>query len=570
MDDITLLAQIAQGETLELEFKRASNAEDLSDRDLAVALACMSNGPGGTLLMGVEDDGSITGVAPRHGVTTDLGRLRLEVGRLTEPALQVAIAEHSLDGKAVLRFTVPASAVPVSVGGRFTRRARRRDGRPECVAMSIAELQSVALTASGIDYMDRVVPEADWNDLDPVEIQRFRRLAKTAHGDAVLAELTDLEIARALRAVRISGELVEVTLGGIALFGTADALDKYLASSGAQFQVLRGSEVIINETNTGTVLRLVEWLGDQVEARNDEYELNVGLIRMPVARINRRAMREAVANALVHRDYLEPGLIAVRLSDTELQVVSPGGLPRGVTLDSMLDASQPRSAMLANALKRAGVVELAGRGVEVMFEELLRAGRDQPDYSRSTERSVSVALDASRPDLDLVRYISTIEGERSAALTRIELQTVHALREAGSASLAELEDMLSTAMPRLRGVLRRMTESGVIEVRGSGSKRDYHLAARFYRMADDGAAGERISDVDAIRHPHMVLELIARKGAVSRSEVARLCGLSPDQASALLKKMVRDGQLEQTGSKRGTKYTALAVPAEADEVAERS
>lgn len=306
------------------------------------------------------------------------------------------------------------------------------------------------------------------------------------------------------------------------------------------------------------MLYLAEWLGAHVEARNEEHEVNVGLIRVPVPRVNRRAVREAIANALVHRDYLEPGAISVRLSDSELTVVSPGGLPRGVTLDSMLDSSQPRSAMLANALKRVGVVELAGRGVEVMFEELLRAGRDEPDYSKTGERSVSVALDASRPDDELVRYITTLEGERSARLSRVELQVIHALREAGSASLAELEEIVATPASRLRGVLRRMTETGVIEVRGSGSKRDYHLAARFYRMAEDGAAGVRISDIDAVRHPHMVLELIERKGAVSRSEIARLCGLDPDEASALLKRMVGEGQLEQTGAKRGTKYVKVA------------
>lgn len=554
MDETELQTLMERGETLEVEFKRAVDVDALSDRELAAALACLANGNGGLLLMGVEDDGSVTGVGPRHGSTTDIGRLRLEIARLTEPALQVAAEEVRLPDGDIIAITVPLSDVPVSVGGRFTRRAQKRDGTPECTPMGIAELQSVALTASGIDYMDRVVPGATWADLDSLEIERFRRLARTAGGDAGLADLSDQEVARALRAVRMRSGAVEVTLGGIALFGTQRAIDEYLASSRAQFQVLRGTDVLVNEVASGTVLHLAEWLGAQVEARNEEHEINVGLIRVPVPRVNRRAAREAIANALVHRDYLEPGAISVRLTEAELVVISPGGLPRGVTLDSMLEASQPRSAMLASALKRAGLVELAGRGVEVMFEELLRAGRDEPDYSRTGERSVTVALDASQPDRDLVRYITTIESERAASLSRIELQIIHALREAGSASLSDLEEMVVTPASRLRGVLRRMTEGGLIEVRGSGSKRDYLLSARFYRLSEDGTAGVRISDVDAVRHPHMVLELIVRKGPVSRSEVARLCGLSPEQASALLRRMVSDGQLQRTGSKRGTRY----------------
>ena len=563
MDEAQLRKLIVRGETLEVEFKRAGDLNALTDRELAAALACLANGNGGLLLMGVEDDGTVTGVAPRHGTTTDLGRLRLEVARLTEPALQVAVDEVRLGEATVIVITVPLSEVPVSVGGRFARRAQKRDGSPECTPMGIAELQSVALTATGIDYMDRVVPGVGWDDVDPLEIERFRRLARTASGDAGVADLSDREVARALRAIRVRGEIVEVTLGGIALFGTPGAIDEHLGSSRAQFQVLRGTDVLVNESVAGTVLYLAEWLGAQVEARNEEHEINVGLIRVAVPRVNRRAAREAIANALVHRDYLEPGAISVRLSDAELTVISPGGLPRGVTLDSMLEASQPRSAMLASALKRAGIVELAGRGVEVMFEELLRAGRDEPDYSRTGERWVTVALDASQPDRDLVRYITTIESERSASLNRIELQVIHTLREAGSASLPDLEEMVGAPASRLRGVLRRMTEGGLIEVRGSGSKRDYHLSARFYRLAEDGTAGVRISDVDAVRHPHMVLELIERKGPVSRSEVARLGGLSPEQASALLRRMVSEGQLQQTGAKRGTRYDKPAQGAPA-------
>jgi len=74
MDVGALRLLIARGETMEIEFKRSVDVDALSDRDLAAALACLANGDGGMLLMGVENDGTITGVGPRHGETTDIGR----------------------------------------------------------------------------------------------------------------------------------------------------------------------------------------------------------------------------------------------------------------------------------------------------------------------------------------------------------------------------------------------------------------------------------------------------------------------------------------------------------------
>src|SRR5690606_16915808 len=108
-------------------------------------------------------------------------------------------------------------------------------------------------------------------------------------------------------------------------------------------------------------------------------EIIVGLSRITIPRLPDRIVREVIANALVHRDYSELGPVRVHLTDEALRVTSPGGLPPGITLRNLLDESRPRSVILAEAFKRAGIVDRNGRGIHDVYLELLRSGRSGPD-----------------------------------------------------------------------------------------------------------------------------------------------------------------------------------------------
>ena len=99
------------------------------------------------------------------------------------------------------------------------------------------------------------------------------------------------------------------------------------------------------------------------------------------------AFREALANALTHRDYTRRGAMHVQWNSEQLEVSSPGGFPEGIRLDNLLVAApHPRSPLLADAFKRTGLVERTGRGINRMFAEQLRVGRPAPDYGRSTNQ----------------------------------------------------------------------------------------------------------------------------------------------------------------------------------------
>lgn len=129
------------------------------------------------------------------------------------------------------------------------------------------------------------------------------------------------------------------------------------------------------------------------------------------------AFREAVANALIHRDFHRLGAVHIRLEDDALVVSNPGGLVDGVTLSNLLVTEpRPRNRSLADAMKRIGVVERSGHGVDTIYRGMLKFGRSAPDYTRTDAQNVVLRMPTEPADLAFRRT-----APREAALTCCQL-----------------------------------------------------------------------------------------------------------------------------------------------------
>lgn len=549
---------IAQGEKFTVEFKRATSKSVLNDRELVETVVCMANGAGGHVLLGVEDDGSVTGAGPRHDGRTDPDLLSALVLNRTDPPLAVGVSVIPVDDVEVVVIDVPdAPSVVGTKDGVFKRRATRVDGSPECIPYRPHDMLSAGFSLTGRDYAAVPAREATLADLDPAEFDRLRRLAATSGGDSVLQAASDTEICRALRVLDGEGE---VTLGAVLLFGRPQALERYVPSAECLFQELDGGRIKTNESRRVPLLRAAEELYALLDARNTEDEVMVGLHRLGIPRIPRSTLREAIANALVHRDYAELGPITVQLTEDEFRTSSPGGFPPGISLLNLMDLSRPRSVILADAFKRAGIVDRAGRGIHEMYESLLRAGRGGPDFNRSTDRSVTVVVPTSGSDLDIVRFIVSFEADQRTTLTFNQLRLLHAIKTIGSASVSELSAELSLDVQKVRTTASRLLELGLLEVRGGGRNRRYHLTAAFYRVAEDRNAYVRVRAADPIQQDQMVLSYVDAYGTITRGQVATLCMLGPDQARAVLKRLTASGKLVMRGERRGAHYVPPDAP----------
>lgn len=543
MDTIDL---IRGGETLTTEFK-----SHLNDRDLTKAVACLANAEGGVLLLGVDDSGQPVGAQARPGGHMDPARVAAYVQNNTDPPHGVEVRLETIDGQAVFRIDVPrAMPGPVATkDGYYTKRVLDTLGQPQCVPMSPQEIVSMGMMTRGQDYAAAVAVGATHADLDPAEFDRYRRLCSLT-GDST-ASLQDEDILRALGLVPIGSP---ISLGAILLFGRSAAITRWLPNAEFIFQDLRKGESAANERIVGPLLLVSERMQALTDARNSVTELMAGIHRVEVSLIPSVTRREAVANAIVHRDYSALGPTRVQVDDAEFVVSNPGGLPAGVTIHNILDESRPRSPILADAFKRAGLVERKGKGVNEMFEQQLRAGRDAPSYARSTTNSVLVSVPLGTADLDLVRFLLTFENERQRPLGLDQLRVVHEIKEMGSASPSELADSLSMLPATVRNTCTQLVELGILESRGAGRSRRLHLTPRFYDLAQDRTAYVRVKGADPIQQERMIGDYVDAYGSITRSQAAGLCQVSPTQARAVLKRMVDRKDLQLVGERRGAKY----------------
>jgi ATP-dependent DNA helicase RecG len=235
-------------------------------------------------------------------------------------------------------------------------------------------------------------------------------------------------------------------------------------------------------------------------------------------------------------------------------VSNPGGFPPGITVENVLDQSRPRSPLLADAFRRAGLVERRGKGVNEMFEAQLRAGRDVPDYGATNLDAVSVTIPLGTSDLDLVRFLLSFEDVRQRALSLDELRILRELKTAGSTTLSELAETLPLPQSTARTVTARLLEMGVIEARGNGRNRRFHLTARFYDLAQDRGAYVRVRALDPLQQEQMVLQYVRSYGSIARAQAAALCQVTPAEARSLLRRMTQAGTLRMVGERRTAAY----------------
>jgi ATP-dependent DNA helicase RecG len=559
MNPESLLQLIREGETMDIEFK-GEEKSPLSDNDLVEAVVCLCNRPGsepGYLLIGVEDDGRITGARPRQDTLTHPGMVSALISGRTRPAQSCLAEIVEVSGKPVLVIQVMPSRTPVGTGsGKHVRRAMGSRGQPECLPYHFHEMQSSLADRQFQDYTAVKVAGATWDHLDPLEFERFRRCVRESRGrgDAALLELHDLELAKALGAVEANGSVSGVRVLGLLLFGREAALRDFLPGHEVAFQELAGTTVQANEFERWPLLRSMEFLMDRLQARNREQEVNLGMLRISVPDYPERALREAVANALVHRDYTRMGAVHVQLHEDRLEVSNPGGFPEGVTLANLLvTPPRARNLLLADAFKRAGLVERTARGIDTIFEEQLRNGRPAPIYDRSSSVNVVVVLPGGAANLDFIRCI-TEESQQGVNLRLDDLLVLNNLWHERRCSSAEAAVLIQKSDAEARNVLLGLVERGMVEARGDGKGRSYHLSAAIYRRLGDKSAYIHQRGFEPIQQEQMVLQYLATHRKIARREIADLCKISPGQARTVISRLLKAGKLVKVGEKRGAFY----------------
>ena len=532
---------------MEVEFK--SDKKKLPDGDIVDAVVAFANTLGGVLYLGVEDNGTVSGLHPDH---RDYTRLAAFIANKTVPpvSVRVELLEETLPYLAI--YVPKCRSIVASSSGKIQRRRLKADGTPENVPMYPFEINTRLSELSLLDFSAQPVPGAKYEDLDGLERERLRRIIRAYNGEQYLLELPDDELDKALQLVVTIGEQLIPTYTGMLLLGRVEKLRQYMPTAESCFLMLNGTEVQTNETFYLPLLAAIERILEFINARNPEQEMELGMFRISIPEFDKRAVREAVVNAFSHRDYTRLGRVIIRLDQEGLTVTSPGGFIEGVTVENILSVEPlGRNPVLADSLKRIGLAERSGRGVDRIYEGSLRYGRDLPDYSETTSTKVSLFIPRGMPDKHIITMLSEQQNQTGMPVPLNALLALNILRNSRRMTVNEISEATHIPVVKLHATLEYLTENGLVEALGNGRGRSYVLSAKSYQ---NPVKYVRQTDIDRIRYQELVYKLAKKKKIIMRKDVVELLHVSPSQAYRLLQKMVEDGELLREGATSSAHY----------------
>ena len=518
-----------------LEFKEAKN--NFHFEKLVKYCAALANEGGGSIVLGVTDK------RPRKIVGSQVFRdlERTKAGLVEKLRLRIDAEEvDDPDGRVVL-FTAPPRpiGVPIAVDGAYWMRAGE-----DLVPMTEDMLRRIFAEA-GPDFSAEICPGATLADLDQEAIAEFRaRWHRLAKRDLLL-QCSSEQLLRDAELVTDAG----VTYAALILLGTHAALGKHLAQTEVVFEY-RSSEVAgpanqREEFRKGFLL-YYDRIWELVNLRNDRQHYQDGLFMLDIPTFNEGAVREAILNAVSHRDYRLAGSVFIRQFSRRIEVVSPGGFPQGITPENILDRQQPRNRRIADAFARCGLAERAGQGANRIFETCIREGKPLPDFTHTDAWQVALTLHGQVQDPRFVRFLERVGQETAASFDTHEflvLDLVH--RE---------EPVPAVLQPKLR----RLAELGVVETVGRGKGTRYLLSRRFYAMIGQKGTYTRRKGLDDETHKELLLKHLREcptGGPLSELHQV-LPQLSGRKVQVLLNELRLEGRVVLEGSRRWARWKA--------------
>ena len=542
---------IPEKESLTIEFK--SDLKRLENSEIFDAVVAFANTEGGDLYLGVEDNGEITGVHPTHENPITLNAY---IANNTVPPVSIR-AEIVEDILPVLKISVPKNShsVVATSSGKMARRRIKADGTPENVPMFPTEIATRMSDLRLLDYSVLTLREATIDDFDLLEVERLKRNILSYNGDKSLLELENIDLYKALGFIKEEGSTIYPTVCGILTIGKVESIKRYVPTHAIAVQVLEGTSVRVNEDFVLPILAAVERINTYIDARNPENEIEMGLYRISAPDFDKRAIREAIVNAFSHRDYSKMGRVRVSINEDGLTIANPGGFIEGVSINNLLTAEpHGRNPQLADVLKRIGLAEKTGRGIDRIYEGSLIFGRLLPDYSASTNVTVSLFIPRSAPDVQIAKIVSDEQNRLGRPLPLNTLLVLNMLRDMPRVTSTQLAEALNLSDIAVRNIIDKSIESGIVEAYGSGRGRNYILSKKLYKDKEKSMGYVRQVDIDETRYNELIMKLAKKSGFISKNDVMELLHLNKDQAYRVLKKLVNSGHLELVKSGKLSKY----------------
>jgi ATP-dependent DNA helicase RecG len=495
-------------------------------KPLQESAVAFSNADGGLVLIGVQDDGEIVGRELTPGTADDVHRAMrtihdpgayeihpLVVGDRSITVLSIRRRAEGFAQTSDGRVLVRRGRHNISLIGADLRRFinERTFHRFEETAVD------AALSRARKKLLASITEAFDWSDTGEIR-ERLR--------GAGLAEDGHMTVAGALYLLQDPAEKLGKAF--VEVFRYPDDESDY-----DRREEIRGPlHVQLQET----VRFVAGELGEELVV--------LGVHRHSIPRLPIVVLREAVANALAHRSYEISGSpVRVELRPGAVKVISPGGLPEPVTVQNLRDTQSARNHHVITVLRRLGLAEDAGRGIDVMQDSMRQELLDPPEFE-DTGHSVEVSLPIRSAVAPAERaWVREME-DRGVIEPTDRILLVHAARGERLTN-GRVRELLGVDSSEARVDLHRLRDAGFLRQHGMRGGATYTL-----KQSLAPPAGLRLSE-SALKD---LIVSMANEGPVTNHAVRLRTGLDRVEALGLLSDLVDEGRLVRLGERRGARY----------------
>ena len=439
---------IGSGESETLELKESFNQRAVE------TVGALANTRGGTILVGVDKEGNVKGAPMTDEILKDWAN---RISNASEPTLIPDVSSLDVDGNAVVVIFVKEFPLkPVAIRGRCYRRVGPSNRQMTPTEISELHLHSVGMTWDSVHSPGRTVDDIDMEKVSDY-LEKARRVGRRKYAEdedlSTLLEKTELvkdglpTWAAMIAFGRQPPLQAKVKCGRIR--GTSTIVDDFVVEA----PLLKQVDEVMNYMRR--VFRLsYEFTGQAERTEVWEYPLE--------------AVREAVTNAICHRDYSSPTEIQVKVFDDELVIWNPGPLPPGMTMERLMDPrhnSVPRNRLLAMLFYDTELIERYGSGIERMLAECERLDFPVPEFNEY-QNGFQVIFH---------KDIYTEERLKDMGLNERQIRGILFVKERGKITNRDYREQNDVSDETSRKELAELVEKGMLVMKGRGRSTYYSL-----------------------------------------------------------------------------------------------
>lgn len=390
------------------------------------------------------------------------------------------------------------------------------------------------------DFSAKICPELTLDDIDERAVTILKEKYALKQKNPEFRELSTEQVLKDLGLMTNEG----ITYAALILLGIEEALAVYLPNAQINIEYRKTPEQIHFDKRYRYLKPLfieIDDIWSQLNVRNLDHKINEGPYIFDIPYFNEEVIREAVLNAIAHRDYTINSEIVIKQSPDKITITNAGGFPKGVNLENLLTInSTPRSRLLTEILERTGLVERSGQGVDKIFRITLSEGKPRPDYSKFDLFQVELTLNAAMQDKAFAMFMMDVQTRRGEdnPIGTFKTIALHNIKEGKSEGINN-------------EILEELEKEELIKRSGGSTSEKYVLADAYFDIKNTPSdiGGFRIIDLERVLNVFKDNPTVKMKDFVSAFDG----DLNREQVRYLIDKLV-NVVLDKQGSGSGTTY----------------